>query len=55
MEPDIYIKVRFKTIAEGERKMSVKRKSPLGPDFYACSLIVSTQSKYDCIQLSNEV
>ncbi len=35
MEPDIYIKVRFKTTAEGGRKTSVKRKSPIGPDFYA--------------------
>ena len=47
MEPDIYIKVRFKTTAEGGRKTSVKRKSPLGPDFYACPLIVDDKA-YDC-------
>lgn len=44
---DIYIKVRFKTTAEGGRKTSVKRKSPLGPDFYACPLIVDDKA-YDC-------
>ena len=35
MEPDIYIKVRFKTSEEGGRKMSLKRKAPLGPDYYS--------------------
>ena len=47
MEPDIYIKVRFKTSEEGGRKTSVKRKTPLGPDFYACPLIVDDKA-YDC-------
>ncbi|MEL7431992.1 MAG: hypothetical protein AAGI90_05660 [Chlamydiota bacterium] len=47
MEPDIYIKVRFKTTAEGGRKTPVRRKSPLGTDFYACPLIVDDKV-YDC-------
>ncbi len=47
MELDIYIKVRFKTNAEGGRKTPVKRKTPLGPDFYACPLIVDDKA-YDC-------
>lgn len=47
MKPDIYIKVRFKTSAEGGRKTSVKRKSPSGPDFYACPLIIDNKT-YDC-------
>ncbi len=56
MEPDIYIKVRFKTTIEGGRKTSVKRKSPLGPDFYACPLIVDGKA-YDCRLLigNNEI
>lgn len=44
---DIYIKVRFKTTAGGGRKTLVKRKSPLGPDFYGCPLIVDDKA-YDC-------
>ena len=47
MKPDIYIKVRFRTNAEGGRKTSVKRRSPLGPDYYACPLVVD-QSAFDC-------
>lgn len=47
MEPDIYIKVRFKTTAEGGRKTSIKRRTPMGPDFYACPLIVDDKA-YDC-------
>ena len=48
MMPDIYIKVKFKTTAEGGRKTSVKRKSPLGPDFYyACPLVIDDKA-YDC-------
>ena len=50
MEPDIYIKVRFKTTAEGGRKTPVKRKSSLGPDFYACPLIVDDKA-YETIPL----
>jgi hypothetical protein len=45
--PDIYIKVVFKTSVEGGRKTSLKRKSPLGPDFYGCPLIVDGKI-YDC-------
>lgn len=47
MEPDIYIKVRFKTRTEGGRKASLKRKIPLGPNFYACPLMVDGKA-YDC-------
>jgi len=47
MEPDIYIKVRFKTSEEGGRRTSVKRKTSLGPDFYACPLMVDGKT-YDC-------
>ena len=47
MKPDIYIKVRFKTREEGGRKTSVKRKPPLGPDFYGCPLIIDGKA-YDC-------
>ncbi len=47
MNPDIYIKVRFKTSKEGGRKTSVKRKTPLGPDFYGCPLMVDGKA-YDC-------
>jgi hypothetical protein len=47
MKPDIYIKVRFKTSEEGGRKTSVKRKMPLGPDFYGCPLVVDGKA-YDC-------
>lgn len=47
MEPDIYIKVRFKTSAEGGRKTHLKRKTPLGVDFYACPLIIDEKA-YDC-------
>jgi hypothetical protein len=47
MKPDIYIKVRFKTSAEGGRSASLKRKTPLGPDFYACPMIVNGKG-YDC-------
>ena len=47
MKPDIYIKVRFKTSEEGGRKTSVKRKTPLGPDFYGCPLMVDGKA-YDC-------
>lgn len=47
MKPDIYIKVRFKTNKEGGRKTSVKRKTLLGPNFYACPLVVDGKA-YDC-------
>lgn len=47
MNADIYIKVRFKTSQEGGRKTSVKRKTPLGPDFYGCPLMVDGTA-YDC-------
>jgi hypothetical protein len=47
MKPDIYIKVRFKTSKEGGRNTSVKRKTPLGPDFYGCPLVVDGKA-YDC-------
>ncbi|MEI8365575.1 MAG: hypothetical protein WCF65_04070 [Parachlamydiaceae bacterium] len=47
MNPDIYIKVRFKTTIEGGRKTSLKRKTPLGPDFYACPMMVNGKV-YDC-------
>ncbi len=47
MKPDIYIKVRFKTSAEGGRKSTLRRKAPLGPDFYACPMIVNG-NMYDC-------
>lgn len=47
MKPDVYIKVRFKTNVEGGRKTSLKRKTPLGPDFYACPLVVDGKV-YDC-------
>jgi hypothetical protein len=47
MKPDVYIKVRFKTTAEGGRKTSIKRKSSMGPDFYACPLIIDGKA-YDC-------
>ncbi len=47
MEPDIYIKVRFKTSAEGGRKTPLKRKTPLGPDFYACPMMINGKA-YDC-------
>ena len=47
MNPDIYIKVRFKTTEEGGRKTSLKRKTPLGPDFYGCPLMVDGKA-YDC-------
>ncbi len=47
MEPDIYVKVRFKTSAEGGRKTSLKRKTSLGPNFYACPLMVDGKA-YDC-------
>ena len=45
--PDIYIKVRFKTSEEGGRKTSLKRKTPLGPDFYGCPMMVDGKA-YDC-------
>jgi len=47
MNPDIYIKVRFKTSAEGGRNTSLKRKIPLGQNFYACPLMVDGKA-YDC-------
>lgn len=47
MKPDVYIKVRFRTNAEGGRKNSLKRKSPLGPDFYACPMVIDGRA-YDC-------
>lgn len=47
MKPDIYIKVRFKTSEEGGRKTSLKRKTPLGPDFYGCPLMVDGKA-FDC-------
>jgi hypothetical protein len=47
MNSDIYIKVRFKTSEEGGRKTSVKRKTPLGPDFYGCPLVVDGKA-FDC-------
>ena len=47
MKPDIYIKVRFKTGEEGGRKTSLKRKTPLGPDYYGCPLMVNGKA-YDC-------
>jgi hypothetical protein len=47
MKPDIYIKVRFRTSEEGGRKTSVKRKTPLGPDFYGCPLMIDGKA-YDC-------
>lgn len=47
MKADIYIKVRFKTSAEGGRKTPLKRKNPLGPDFYACPMLINGKW-YDC-------
>lgn len=47
MKPDVYIKVRFRTNVEGGRKNSLKRKSPLGPDFYACPMVIDGRA-YDC-------
>ena len=47
MQPDIYIKVRFKTTEEGGRKTSVKRRLDLGPNFYACPLFIDDKA-YDC-------
>ncbi len=47
MNPDIYIKVRFKTSEEGGRKTSLKRKTGLGLDFYGCPLMVDGKA-YDC-------
>lgn len=47
MNPDIYIKVRFKKSEEGGRKTSVKRQTSLGPDFYGCPLMVDGKA-YDC-------
>lgn len=47
MKPDIYIKVRFRTNAEGGRKTPLKRKISLGADFYACPMIVDGKA-YDC-------
>jgi hypothetical protein len=47
MTPDIYIKVRFKLAKEGGRKTSLKRKTLLGPDYYACPLMVDGKA-YDC-------
>ena len=47
MNPDIYIKVRFKASEEGGRKTSLKRKTGLGPDFYGCPLMVDGKA-YDC-------
>ncbi len=47
MRADIYINVRFKTYAEGGRKTSLKRKFPLGVDFYACPMIIDGTA-YDC-------
>ena len=41
MEPDIYIKVRFRTTSEDGRKTSVSG------DFYACPLIIDDKA-YDC-------
>ncbi len=52
MNADIYIKVRFKTSEEGGRKTSVKRKTPLGPDFYGCPLMVDGKA-YDCRLLTH--
>src|SRR5262245_39777240 len=47
MNPDIYIKMRFKTSEEGGCKTSLKRKTELGPDFYGCPLMVDGKA-YDC-------
>jgi hypothetical protein len=47
MNPDIYIKVRFKTSEEGGRKTSLKRKTEPGPDFYGCPLMLDGKA-YDC-------
>lgn len=47
MTPDVYIKVRFKTSAEGGRKTPIKPKTPPEPNFYACPLIVDGKA-YDC-------
>ena len=47
MKPDIYIKVRFKTSAEGGRKTPLKRKMPMGPEFYACPMMINGKG-YDC-------
>lgn len=41
MKPDIYVKLRFRTTAEGGRKTSI-----IG-DFYACPLIIDGEA-YDC-------
>lgn len=47
MKPDIYIKVRFKTSAEGGRKTPLKRKISVTPAFYACPMIINGKG-YDC-------
>lgn len=39
--------MRFKTSDEGGRKTSVKRKTPLGPDFYGCPMEIDGKA-YDC-------
>lgn len=41
MEPDIYIKVKFRTTSEGGRK------TPVSGDFYACPMIIDDKA-YDC-------
>ena len=41
MNPDIYIKVKFRTTLEGGRK------TPINGDFYACPMIVDNKA-YDC-------
>ena len=53
MNPDIYIKVRFKTSEEGGRQTSLKCKTELGPDFYGCPLVVDNKA-YDCRLLIGE-
>lgn len=47
MKPDICIKVRFKTSAEGGRQTPLRMKAPFGVDFYACPLIANNTA-YDC-------
>jgi len=47
MMPDIYVKVRFRTTAEGGRNTSLGCKEHSVVDFYACPLIVNG-STYDC-------
>lgn len=47
MREDVFIKVRFKTTAEGGRKTSLKQKASIGVNFYACPMIVDGKA-YDC-------